>query len=145
MPLIYGEGSKAFRRLQEEIVKSSNDLTIFAWNPAGDVKPYCSILAPCPAVFKKSVDIKKFSPAFSHPEFTLNNKGLRMTTSLWRYRGEQTGAKSLRYFLQLGDDPSNPTGIFLTMVGPGYFFRDGHMTFSTASKIMAAGMRTTEI
>lgn len=31
MPLIYGEGIKAFRRLQEEIIKHRNDLTIFAW------------------------------------------------------------------------------------------------------------------
>jgi hypothetical protein len=30
MPLMYGEGAKAFRRLQEEIIKSSNDQTIFA-------------------------------------------------------------------------------------------------------------------
>ncbi|KAI0868684.1 heterokaryon incompatibility protein-domain-containing protein [Hypoxylon argillaceum] len=30
MPLIYGEGSKAFRRLQEEIMKQSDDETIFA-------------------------------------------------------------------------------------------------------------------
>ncbi|KAH8680005.1 hypothetical protein BGZ60DRAFT_401115 [Tricladium varicosporioides] len=144
MPMLYGEGSKAFRRLQEEIIKSSNDLTIFAWNPAGVVK-YCSILAPCPAVFSESVDIEKFNPAFSHPEFTVNNKGLRMTTSLWRYPVEQTGAKTLRYFLRLGGDPSKPTGVFLIMVGPGYFFRDGHMPFSTASKSIAAGMRTTEI
>ncbi|AEO64635.1 uncharacterized protein THITE_2142492 [Thermothielavioides terrestris NRRL 8126] len=34
MPLIYGEGSKAFRRLQEEIIRQSNDLTIFAWAPS---------------------------------------------------------------------------------------------------------------
>ncbi|KAJ9644436.1 hypothetical protein H2204_001788 [Knufia peltigerae] len=31
MPLLYGEGMKAFRRLQEEIVRQSNDFTIFAW------------------------------------------------------------------------------------------------------------------
>lgn len=31
MPLIYGEGRKAFRRLQEEIMKTSNDQTLFAW------------------------------------------------------------------------------------------------------------------
>jgi hypothetical protein len=30
MPLLYGEGWKAFRRLQEEIVKHNNDATIFA-------------------------------------------------------------------------------------------------------------------
>ena len=31
MSLLYGEGHEAFRRLQEAVVKSTNDLTIFAW------------------------------------------------------------------------------------------------------------------
>lgn len=31
MPLIYGEGPRAFMRLQEEIIKISGDQTIFAW------------------------------------------------------------------------------------------------------------------
>ena len=31
MPLLYGEGPKAFARLQGEILKVSNDETIFAW------------------------------------------------------------------------------------------------------------------
>ena len=31
MPTIYGEGKKAFRRLQEEIMKQSPDTTLFAW------------------------------------------------------------------------------------------------------------------
>lgn len=31
MPLIYGEGRRAFRRLQEEIIKQLDDETIFAW------------------------------------------------------------------------------------------------------------------
>lgn len=31
MPLLYGEGKKAFLRLQEEILKVSNDQTLFAW------------------------------------------------------------------------------------------------------------------
>ncbi|KAI1132429.1 HET-domain-containing protein [Nemania abortiva] len=30
MPLIYGEGEKAFRRLQEEIIKQSDDETVFS-------------------------------------------------------------------------------------------------------------------
>jgi hypothetical protein len=33
MPLIYGEGQKAFYRLQLEIMKSSDDHSIFAWAP----------------------------------------------------------------------------------------------------------------
>jgi len=32
MPLIYGEGRKAFRRLQEEILKHEDDLSLLAWN-----------------------------------------------------------------------------------------------------------------
>ncbi|KAN0110696.1 Heterokaryon incompatibility protein (HET) domain containing protein [Hyaloscypha variabilis] len=31
IPLLYGEGEKAFRRLQEEIIKQTNDQTLFAW------------------------------------------------------------------------------------------------------------------
>ncbi|KAK0625085.1 heterokaryon incompatibility protein-domain-containing protein, partial [Bombardia bombarda] len=31
MPMLYGEGEKAFLRLQEEICRNSNDHTLFAW------------------------------------------------------------------------------------------------------------------
>jgi hypothetical protein len=31
IPLLYGEGHKAFQRLQEEIIKQTNDQTLFAW------------------------------------------------------------------------------------------------------------------
>lgn len=31
MPPLYGEGTAAFYRLQEEIIKSTNDLSIFIW------------------------------------------------------------------------------------------------------------------
>jgi hypothetical protein len=31
MPLLYGEGKRAFRRLQEEIIKIHDDYTIFSW------------------------------------------------------------------------------------------------------------------
>ena len=36
MPLLYGEGVKAFVRLQEEILKTSTDQSIFAWGLAAD-------------------------------------------------------------------------------------------------------------
>ncbi|OCK72862.1 HET-domain-containing protein, partial [Lepidopterella palustris CBS 459.81] len=32
MAMLYGEGDRAFIRLQEEIIKSTNDQSIFAWN-----------------------------------------------------------------------------------------------------------------
>jgi hypothetical protein len=66
MPLLYGEGSRAFLRLQEEIIKSTGDYTIFAWpgavDPAGafTVKTLkateltCSLLAPDASEFSRS-------------------------------------------------------------------------------------------
>ena len=33
MPMLYGEGKKAFYRLQLEIIRTSNDQSIFAWTP----------------------------------------------------------------------------------------------------------------
>ncbi|RSL43821.1 hypothetical protein CEP53_011523 [Fusarium sp. AF-6] len=47
MPLLYGEGNKAFFRLQMEILQSSNDQSIFAWRhgPQKGKRTYSSILA----------------------------------------------------------------------------------------------------
>lgn len=50
MPLVYGEGSKAFSRLQEEIMKISNDASIFIWS--GHSSETCGMLARSPARFE---------------------------------------------------------------------------------------------
>lgn len=54
MPLLYGEGPKAFQRLQEEIVRNEDDYTILAW-PGGNAdvrsKAAISALAESPAAF----------------------------------------------------------------------------------------------
>jgi hypothetical protein len=39
IPLLYGEGQKAFMRLQEEIIKRSNDLSLFAWGHPVTTRP----------------------------------------------------------------------------------------------------------
>ena len=56
MPLLYGEGTRAFRRLLEEIIKVTDDQTIFCWEWDRNHVPdtWASILAPCPSVFSKS-------------------------------------------------------------------------------------------
>ncbi|KAH7194445.1 heterokaryon incompatibility protein-domain-containing protein [Fusarium oxysporum] len=72
MPLIYGEGPKAFYRLQVEIMKTTNDDSIFAWStePLQDrgYSPsegastrgfrFLGLLAPSTACFRDSHDIK---------------------------------------------------------------------------------------
>ncbi|KAI1497211.1 HET-domain-containing protein [Biscogniauxia marginata] len=56
LPLLYGEGSRAFVRLQEELVRVSNDHTIFCWDWLPGVVPriWTSMLAPSPAAFEHS-------------------------------------------------------------------------------------------
>lgn len=44
MPLIYGEGSNAFYRLQLELVKQYSDQSILAWNGQSHSAPYCAIV-----------------------------------------------------------------------------------------------------
>jgi hypothetical protein len=49
MPMLYGEGERAFIRLQEEIIKHSDDSSIFAWiNTHGELR---GLLAKSPADF----------------------------------------------------------------------------------------------
>lgn len=68
MPLLYGEGEKAYIRLQEEIIKISTDQSIFAWEFMPEMtwaQPYeqapkpqlswVSLLAPRPICFRNSI------------------------------------------------------------------------------------------
>ncbi|KAH8196660.1 hypothetical protein TruAng_009184 [Truncatella angustata] len=67
IPLLYGEGSKAFIRLQHEIVRKRKDQSILAWrNPLVQLPPYrdfwnnsreISPLAPSPSMFRPDDDI----------------------------------------------------------------------------------------
>ncbi|KAI6040090.1 heterokaryon incompatibility protein-domain-containing protein [Pisolithus marmoratus] len=59
MPLLYGEGSKAFQRLQLQIIRVSSDHSIFAWNPKGLLRRHGSVLADDPSCFLGCHDIKR--------------------------------------------------------------------------------------
>ncbi|RYP69917.1 hypothetical protein DL771_005810 [Monosporascus sp. 5C6A] len=56
MPLLYGEGSKAFIRLQEEIIKEYDDESLFAWRSTA-LGHASGLLAPSPAAFSLSANI----------------------------------------------------------------------------------------
>jgi len=58
MPILYGEGSKSFIRLQEQIIKVSSDHSIFAWEGFGDAELQVgSVLAENPSAFARSTKI----------------------------------------------------------------------------------------
>jgi hypothetical protein len=89
MPLLYGEGEKAFTRLQEEIMKDSEDQSLFTWRPTDATEVWdldfvvpmspdegLSIFARHPSEFAESSSVR---PTSSRGEpYTLTNKGVRM-------------------------------------------------------------------
>lgn len=73
--MLYGEGNKAFTRLQEEILKTSTDHSIFAW----DATSAGELLARSPSDFAASRSIVQWGKASA---FEMTNRGLRITLPL---------------------------------------------------------------
>jgi hypothetical protein len=79
IPLLYGEGTHAFRRLQEEIIKTSTDMTIFGWKAPPDAPRYSGIFADSVAHFADDGDTGLVAGDLAtSSEFTLTNRGLRL-------------------------------------------------------------------
>lgn len=81
MPLLYGEGAvKAFRRLQEEILKVSDDQTLFAWVHPSGAGPTNGLLANHPGFFKHSGEASPF-PCNRTPRnlATMTPDGMKLT------------------------------------------------------------------
>ncbi|KAK0649212.1 heterokaryon incompatibility protein-domain-containing protein [Cercophora newfieldiana] len=107
MPLLYGEGSRAFIRLQEQIISSTEDYTLFLWGlwtpdslvhvdtdetPSSSQRPRASILqtplgsilAASPRDFSNNqswwswTNVNLSMPVFGEP-LQLTNRGLRLT------------------------------------------------------------------
>ncbi|KAH7379959.1 heterokaryon incompatibility protein-domain-containing protein, partial [Cadophora sp. MPI-SDFR-AT-0126] len=77
MPPLYGEGEKAFVRLQLEILRISDDESIFAWEDPDDDTG--GLLARSPDAFRKSGDVKRLdSTQYEKPPYSMTNKGLRV-------------------------------------------------------------------
>ena len=75
MPLLYGEGAKAFVRLQEEIIRTWNriDHTILAWTGGSGL-----LLAPSPLAFAGQHHLTSWSLP-QRDVFELSNAGLRIS------------------------------------------------------------------
>jgi ankyrin repeat protein len=81
MPLLYGEGQTSFVRLQEEIMKVSDDYSIFAWK--SEDQNHGGLLATSPDAFEESADItvgRNPSATISSP-LTITNIGIQLELS----------------------------------------------------------------
>ncbi|KAK4695010.1 hypothetical protein P7C71_g2651, partial [Lecanoromycetidae sp. Uapishka_2] len=104
MPLLYGEGTKAFERLQEEILKRSYDLSLLAWGLLPWDQGYsrsdtedCGILATSTADFAGCGTInvcRVFATDDLSEDYQMTNQGLRVSLSL---RAPQEDGRVLRF------------------------------------------------
>lgn len=96
MPMLYGEGAKAFYRLQEEVIKKTDDPTILAWGfktPLLELEDYVDYwrlnirrpLATGPWEFVTSGDlVVKRIKGFPRTAFSLSQRGLKLETPVIR-------------------------------------------------------------
>jgi hypothetical protein len=92
MPLLYGEGStKAFVRLQEEIMKGSDDQSLFAWcrpntssKAPGDKD---QLLAKSPFDFIDSGSVRHIPNSDVNDPYAMTNKGLHITLQIAQLEG----------------------------------------------------------
>jgi Heterokaryon incompatibility protein (HET) len=142
MPLIYGEGIKAFRRLQEEIMKINNDMTIFAWKKLeSQTQQDLSLFAISPKAFADSSDIVSFDN--SHLNFSITNVGLRVPEGVTLRISDTFATASFEnydrrgHLILLGYVGSDKNyGIYVRKVGPGFFCReDSSLTLLTHAEV----------
>ena len=75
MPLLYGEGTKAFQRLQEAIISQSDDETIFAWTAINDTS-IRGMLAESPTEFWRYPCLKRERWRLERPVYRMTGRGL---------------------------------------------------------------------
>jgi hypothetical protein len=99
MPLLYGEGPKAFRRLQEEIIRTSTDPSILAFGrdqllsaeesmyerpqPTHSSKVIDSVLAESPDYFCQGGDVLMCNNVFDEP-YLVTHMGLRLVAQSYK-------------------------------------------------------------
>jgi hypothetical protein len=104
MPLLYGEGRKAFSRLQQEILKQSDDQSLFAWSYPETYQGHTQVsglLAPSPEYFRDAsrIELQENKKGEDHAnQFEVVNRHVRLSLRLL------DGVKAIQ-FQRLRDKP----------------------------------------
>ena len=130
MPLLYGEGRKAFMRLQLEIIKKSDDESIFAWITDTPSQTLGGMLAPWPDCFAQSGEVR------IHPRllikrfpYVMKNQGLEFQAP---YR--RTKPRGREHYMLTDDKisialncwrrgPEGPLSVTIKLARDGNFWR----------------------
>ncbi|KAK3898515.1 putative vegetative incompatibility HET containing-domain protein [Staphylotrichum tortipilum] len=85
MPLLYGEGTGAFLRLQETILQKGNDMSLFAWVARSPTVDVSGLLASDPSQFAYCGEMARInSPLLPPLSWAITNAGLETTIALDR-------------------------------------------------------------
>jgi hypothetical protein len=111
MAMLYGEGSKAFVRLQEEIMKDSDDQSLFAWTATNESAarfPYRGLFADSPHEFVNCDDIIPFRNIYYGDQIppTVTSRGIRLSTLINTLDAER-GTRLLGLNCRRGSDFNN--------------------------------------
>ena len=134
MPLIYGERHKAFIRLQTEIMKYSDDQSLFAWKtPTAADNVRCGLLASSPDFFAESRNISPFSRHASDYEsqapFSMTSRGVSISLPIIQVKRatgsliEHSGMFLATLDCQGVTDARGPLGVYLIWHEGGYYRR----------------------
>jgi hypothetical protein len=124
MPLLYGEGGNAFIRLQEEIMKVSDDHSLFAWK--GEIIDnrrtylYTGLLANSPNCFVDSGNIVPTRKDHNSIPFATTNLGLRIELVLAPHKVERGLSIAVLDCID-SRDHDHPLGIQMQRLGVAQF------------------------
>lgn len=119
LPMLYGEREAAFQRLQREILKTSEDDTLFAW--IGVIESYGGLLAPNIEAFREGdlLTLNKNGPYIKVDGSGDAERLIRITTTLYPWCAE-----TYLVFLGCGKGRYGRIGIFLRVLNDdNTFFR----------------------
>ena len=133
MPLLYGEGEKAFLRLQEEIAKNASDLSLFAWEircknffDLWEKQEFFGIFAPSLDDFQYCGSLVAQRNQFCNlNDFVVTNKGLKIHTSVTLYKisdqlSDRLLVKGMPLWCHKEEDTSKVLGVPLIRTAFGH-------------------------
>jgi hypothetical protein len=111
MPMLYGEGDRAFLRLQEEIMKQSDDHSLFAWSSTDENSR--GLLARSPLDFQSCNKIVPSEVRWIQSPYSITNLGLSIDLPMVGWAMD-TYLAALD--CQIENAPKSRLGIFLRLL-----------------------------
>lgn len=155
MPMIYGEGSRAFTRLQEEIAKATNDMSLFAWTSQtsedgsrSESDPvFRGLLAESPAEFFECRYLVRYKDLTPTTEFAITNNGVRFQSRLGLTNDTKEHVLGLDCGIKKSPEgtskPFHWMGIYLLQTGSGFVRLTPSKLFLTENPRLWIGEQST--